>query len=128
MLFWAELAWQVATAMPLLERGEFAAALPPLERACAKSEANACYLWGRALLSLDRYSQSKDVLTKARAGDPFPWRVDDALGLIAEASGEPAERLFQAAIAGNGDATAEPRPTQLVRSHVRLPRKPLDGH
>ncbi len=95
--------------MPLLERGEFAAALPPLERACTKGEANACYLRGRALLSLDRYAQAKTVLQEARAKDPFPWRVDDALGLIAEALGEPAEALFTQAIAGNRNATAEPR-------------------
>ena len=109
MVIWARLAWQVAAAMPLLERGEFAAALPPLERACAKRETNACYLWGRALLSLDRYGPAKEVLTKARAADRFPWRVDDALGLIAEASGEPAEALYAGAVAGNQGATAEPR-------------------
>ena len=109
MVIWARLAWQVAAAMPLLERGEFAAALPPLERACAKRETNACYLWGRALLSLDRYGLAKEVLTKARAADRFPWRVDDALGLIAEASGEPAEALYAGAVAGNQGATVEPR-------------------
>ena len=108
-MIWAKLAWQVATAMPLLERGEFAAALPPLERACLKHEANGCYLWGRALLSLDRYGPAKEVLTKARSTDPFPWRVDDALGLIAEAAGEPAETFYARAVAGNQSATAEPR-------------------
>ena len=95
--------------MPLLERGEFAAALPPLERACAQRETNACYLWGRALLSLDRFGPAALVLSKQRAQDPYPWRVDDALGLIAEATGQPAEALFTAAIAGNRQTTAEPR-------------------
>ena len=108
-VLWLELAWQVSTAMPLLERGEFAAALPPLERACVQAENNACYLWGRALLSLDRFDQAKLVLTRQRPHDRYPWRVDDALGLIAEATGEPAESLFTAAIAGNRNSTAEPR-------------------
>lgn len=69
-------------------------ALPPLERACA--------LRGRALLSLDRCAQARTVLTEARAKDPFPWRVDEALG-------EPAEAFFTQAIAGNRNATAAPR-------------------
>jgi len=111
MVWWLsfELAWQVSVAMPALERGEFAAALPLLERACQNSEKNSCYLLGRALLSLDRFAQAKVVLTKQRPADPFPWRVDDALGLIAEATGDDAGPLFARAIAGNRNASAEPR-------------------
>ena len=105
----AKLAWQVAAAMPLLERGEFAAALPPLEQACQRGETNGCYLWGRALLSLDRYLPAREVLMQARRRDEFPWRVDDALGLVAEALGEAAEALFLAAVKGNGNSSAEPR-------------------
>lgn len=109
MLIWAKLAWQVAAAMPMLQRGDFAAALPALERACLKSETNGCYLWGRALLSLDRYASAKEVLTRARRDDRFPWRVDDALGLVAEATGEPAEALYAQAVTGNQSVSAEPR-------------------
>lgn len=111
MIWWLcfELVWQVSVAMPALERGDFAAALPPLERACRNKENNGCYLLGRALLSLDRFSQAKVVLTRQRPSDPFPWRVDDALGLIAEATGDAAEPLFARAIAGNRNASVEPR-------------------
>ena len=105
----AKFALQVAAAMPMLEKGEFAAALPALEQACQRHESNGCYLLGRALLSLDRYRQAKEVLLKARIQDDYPWRVDDALGLVAEALAEPAEGLFVAAVKGNGNSTAEPR-------------------
>lgn len=102
---------QVAVAMPLLERGEFAEALPLLQKACERKEANGCYLYGRTLFSLDRYEPARAALLQIRRVDPYPWRVDDALAQIHEALGEPkaAAAAFSLALQGNRDTTAEPR-------------------
>ena len=100
LLIWAELAWQVSTAMPLLERGEFAAALPVLGRLARSGRQ--CLLLGGAPLAGPLFPGQR-ILTGERSRDEFPWRIDDALGLIAEASGEVADALFQSAIAGNRD-------------------------
>lgn len=110
-MLWTILLLQVAAAMPLLERGEFAAALPSLEQACRENEPNGCYLLGRSLFSLDRYDQARTVLLRIRFRDPVPWRVNDSLGLIEEALGHEAgaESYFKQAVEGNRDSTPEPR-------------------
>ena len=103
--------WQVAAAMPLLEQGRFADAVPFLENACARQEANGCYLLGRALFTLDQYEKARTVLTPLIGSDRDPWRVHDALGAVEEASRRPtdAERHYREAVAGNRDRSAEPR-------------------
>ena len=105
------LAFQVAAAMPFLEKGQFADARPLLETACAAREANGCYLLGRTLFTLDRYEDARKILTPLAASDANPWRVHDALGSVHEALRRPAdaERHFQLAVAGNKDTTPEPR-------------------
>ncbi|MDX2181228.1 MAG: tetratricopeptide repeat protein [Bryobacteraceae bacterium] len=71
--------------MPALEKGDFAAARPPLERACDAREPNGCYLLGRTLLALDQYEKAVRVLEPLVSTDPSPGRVADALGLCYEA-------------------------------------------
>lgn len=105
------LAWQVAAAMPHLEQGRFADALPILEKSCAAREPNGCYLLGRTLFSMDQYEAALKVLAPLTATDGNPWRVHDALGSVYEAlrrSAE-AERHFREAVQGNKDRGPEPR-------------------
>jgi Flp pilus assembly protein TadD len=101
---------QVAAAMPLLERSDFAAARPILEKACAAHEANACYLYGRTLLSLDLYQLAIHTLEPLRKTDPFPWRIDDALALAHEAlrNTQKAEELYRAAVKANAAQSPDP--------------------
>jgi tetratricopeptide (TPR) repeat protein len=71
--------------MPALEKGDFAAARPSLERACDAREPNGCYLLGRTLLALDQYEKAARTLEPLLSTDSAPGRVADALGLCYEA-------------------------------------------
>lgn|GEM_PF-5177352 len=71
--------------MAALEKGDFAAARPILERACDSREPNGCYLLGRTLLALDQYDKAARALEPLLKSDPSPGRVADALGLCYEA-------------------------------------------
>lgn len=104
------LLFQVAAAMPFLEKGDFPSARPILEKACAAAESNACYLLGRTLLSLDLYEPARRTLEPLRKTDPFPWRVDDALALVHEAlrNAAKAEEFYRSAVKENALQSPDP--------------------
>ncbi len=103
--------WQVAAAMPLLEQGRFADAVPLLENACTRQEVNGCYLLGRTLFTLDQYEKARTVLTPLIGSDRDPWRIHDALGAVEEAMRRPAEaeKHYRDAVGGNRDRSPVPR-------------------
>lgn len=83
--------FQLADALPLLERRDFHGARPLLASACEAGQPEACYLLARTLLQLDEFETALQRLDSLRASDPHPWRIAEAMALANEALGRRAE-------------------------------------
>lgn len=109
-MFLLGIGFQVADALPLLEKREFQAARPVLAAACEAKEPEACYLLARTLLQLDDYEAALRLLAPLRGSDPKPWRVVEAMALANEALGRraEAESLYRDSIRECGRCSAIP--------------------